>query len=1239
MQMNNFSWLHLTDFHFGLSGQKTLWPNLREPFLNDLTELHKKTGPWHAIFFTGDLVQQGGSEEFKGMQEEVLDRLWRKLKELGSGDALLIAVPGNHDLIRPDPKLDNPAIDALLDHDRFASIAAKFWDNASGSYRTVINNAFAPYSEWWNTTPNRPMNLTKGMLPGDFSCSLTVGDRTIGIVGLNTAFLQLKEGDYQGKLVWGVQQLNTVCNDAVDDWVKAHSLCLLLTHQGPDWLTPDAKRLGENEIVPAGRFAVHLFGHMHETSIKYIRTGGSQYAMRELQGCSAFGMEKYGNPAMELRSHGYAAGRITFESDCAVLRIWPRIATDLPKGNGWRYVADHNHAVLLPDDGTAPENVLQLNQLGLVASTNLSKSDPIPAPPVFYASPPYIGSHPFVGRQSQLDILDDWASPADTHSILLFEAIGGTGKSLLTWEWATKHSPNLRTDWAGKFWYSFYEKGATMLDFCRRALGYMSSQPVSAYKKKNTTELTELLIHQLQAKPWLLILDGLERVLVSYHRIDAAQIRDEDAGKTDEIAHRDPCSAINPEDDDLLRALAGVIPSKVLVSTRLTPRTLLNNSNQPIPGVLRNLLPGLRPQDAEDLIRSCGISGTSSSIQNYLKTHCDCHPLVIGVLAGLINDYLPDRGNFDAWSMADDGGLKLNLAKLDLVQKRNNILEAAFVALEIPNRQLLSTIALLTGSIDYQTLCALNPQLPSLPEAVSQPKKIKRNAAWFDLSELEQKQAEEEYLAASERWNKYRNAINGREEQIQSAAGGLTNIVKDLERRGLLQYDQSSRRYDLHPVVRGIAAGGLKLEEKNHFGRRVVDHFSFQARDPYHQAETLDDFDGAKNIVKTLFQMGRREEAWSFIEKNHTFLETLNNKFEAHNEILTIIRPFFMNGWSEMPDYLIKHGGVALAKRASVALRRIGALQDAAEISTTALRTILSDKRGKNSALFSQLISLASTVGEQNHLALEDRLLNLAGRLLPFIDGLRSEAYSLARFRQLSTLGKSDEAENYTSLICPENSAIGAHHWVVHLYQLGKLTDEELLKAENIHRIKGSALGIRNLLALRGYWLMQQGRYAQAKDCLQEALARARKAGKKDKRVELWLAVAQHNLGELADPHACAERLAHDLEGSCHLPLSTLWLACGDRVKAADHAIAAYKWAWADGKPFMRHGELIRARALLELLNIAPPKLDDYNPVTDKKYDWEQIVEQVIRNLEIQGHTRKSQDRSAAVGRELAFPG
>lgn len=355
MSSVSFSWLHLSDLHFGLKGQDCLWPNLRQPFLDDLAELHRRTGPWQAVLFTGDLVQQGQPEEFNAMRAQVLERLWERLRELGSGGAVLLAVPGNHDLVRPDPEEDSPAVDALLDTDNFPRLAAKFWDNPAGAYRRVIDDAFAAYRAWWGATPQRPPGVTDGILPGDFACTMEHAGRRIGIVGLNTAFLQLQGGDYKEKLVWDVRQLHAVCGGAADDWLAQHHICLLLTHQGPDWLTPTARRHGESEIAPPGRFAAHLFGHMHETEIVHIRKGGNHEPVRLCQGSSVFGMETFGDASKTQRSHGYSVGRIDFGDDGATLRIWPRIATN--KTGPWRFIPDHVNGHLQDDGGTVPEVV------------------------------------------------------------------------------------------------------------------------------------------------------------------------------------------------------------------------------------------------------------------------------------------------------------------------------------------------------------------------------------------------------------------------------------------------------------------------------------------------------------------------------------------------------------------------------------------------------------------------------------------------------------------------------------------------------------------------------------------------------------------------------------------------------------------------------------------------------------------------------------------------------------------
>src|SRR5690606_20965952 len=102
----------------------------------------------------------------------------------------------------------------------------------------------------------------------------------------------------------------------------------------------------------------------------------------------------------------------------------------------------------------------------------------------------------------------------------------------------------------------------------------------------------------------------------------------------------------------------------------------------------RITLPGLRPSDAEKMLRQCGLTGDSAAMQSYVTENCDNHPLVIGVLAGLINDYLPEKGNFDTWAADPNGGGRLNLANLDLVQRRNHILRTAIDGLSEKSGQL-----------------------------------------------------------------------------------------------------------------------------------------------------------------------------------------------------------------------------------------------------------------------------------------------------------------------------------------------------------------------------------------------------------------------------------------------------------------------------------------------------------------------------------------------------------------------
>jgi len=360
--MKSFNWLHLTDLHFGLPGQASLWPNVREEFWRDLEKLHQMSGPWDAVLFTGDLVQSGSKSEFIELEDKVLGPLWAHLGELGSKDPALLAVPGNHDLARPELEKQKAALRLMLQKNAFGQIADEFWCDPSCEYREIVSAAFANYQAWSEkNSRNKGVTLCPGTLPGDFAATLNVqkdDDKPlkIGIAGINTTFLQLAKGDYTRRLILDPSQLHQACGGDLPAWTKAHDACILLTHQGPDWLDPSSATEAYTEVNPAGRFAVHLFGHMHETTLRSNATGGGEI-VRQWQGNSLFGLEKFGEPPQTDRRHGYGAGRIEFDNDAATVRYWPRRAIK-DAANGWRFSPDHESCVLVESDScTRPESL------------------------------------------------------------------------------------------------------------------------------------------------------------------------------------------------------------------------------------------------------------------------------------------------------------------------------------------------------------------------------------------------------------------------------------------------------------------------------------------------------------------------------------------------------------------------------------------------------------------------------------------------------------------------------------------------------------------------------------------------------------------------------------------------------------------------------------------------------------------------------------------------------------------
>ena len=337
----------MSDLHIGHKEHIGLLPNLREIFFDDLRELHELSGPWHLVLFSGDIVNTGATQEFDAATE-FLTEVWAVMKSLGSTPHL-VASPGNHDIHRPRTK-NNPSLRALGSWHADRELREEFWISSSSTYRKLVERAFAPYSKWYDNLPLPKLSdANRGLLPGDIAARVAVDDLRVGVVCLNSSFLQLTADDYQRRLDLDVRQLTNVCHGDHIKWLEEVDLAFLLTHHSPDWLEPNRRREFDADIYSPGRFYSHICGHLHEPEATDHSVGGAELRRTRI-GASLFGLERSAS-SVGRRRHGYSAGQITLTPSGELLEsMWPRLALLGHAGN-MRFVPDHqyeldkNHAV------------------------------------------------------------------------------------------------------------------------------------------------------------------------------------------------------------------------------------------------------------------------------------------------------------------------------------------------------------------------------------------------------------------------------------------------------------------------------------------------------------------------------------------------------------------------------------------------------------------------------------------------------------------------------------------------------------------------------------------------------------------------------------------------------------------------------------------------------------------------------------------------------------------------------
>ncbi len=312
----------------------------------------------------------------------------------------------------------------------------------------------------------------------------------------------------------------------------------------------------------------------------------------------------------------------------------------------------------------------------------------------WFLAHPYGMPSNFTGRVAEHNMLTKWLNMDNEHPLLILRALGGFGKSALTWHWLTNDVD--AKQWPKVVFWSFYDGDASFDNFLKETLKYLGVLNVD---QMHSHEQMELLLNLLRNPGILLVFDGFERVLRAYSNIGAPDQGDDlQKSKVDFDTSRDCVNLFADVFLDAIGTNGSMLKSKVLMTTRLTPRATKKNG-QFLAGVREEELSAMHKNDAVDFFLAQGIRGTHAEI----AAACDpygYHPLSLRILSGWI---VNDRANPSDITAVKD----LEIAK-DIFQNKHHILEISFNSLSFPQKNLLAHIACFRGAVTYDVLKTLN---------------------------------------------------------------------------------------------------------------------------------------------------------------------------------------------------------------------------------------------------------------------------------------------------------------------------------------------------------------------------------------------------------------------------------------------------------------------------------------------------------------------------------------------------
>ncbi len=897
---------------------------------------------------------------------------------------------------------------------------------------------------------------------------------------------------------------------------------------------------------------------------------------------------------------------------------------------------------------------------------------PLPRPPQIYSHPPYALTKDFIGREAELQLLDQWAESNDQFFVL--EALGGQGKSALAWEWVTHRR---QQDFDGIVWWSFYERGATVDTLIIHTLAYLTGQHPNVVKRLDLKTRTETLLEELRQKKVLLVLDGFERALIAYAGLGSAYLRDDNISET-----QDDRACINPRDEQFLDDLLESTSTKVIITTRLMPSalqffTFLKSS------VRHHKLAGLELSDARDMLSSYNIFYDDEDQLNQFLESVGRHCLVIKIVAGTVAEFKVAEGDFDRWY--ELRGKNLNLSKLAITEERQtHILSDAFQGLSPFEQKVLAQIAMLGRPTSYAEINKMfNPYLPPQPPLPPLPPLPQTRRMPFGTLKLGQLMAERSRTSdtnlirrldseiilerlISEKINrdiegsqeqlkldeiaikqKRRELIQQHQHEYESSAAYLhaveqfEAVLGTLENRGLLDWDKNANIYDLHPLIRGYISERIDPEQKAESQERIIEYHASQ---PLKAAQLLstDDIYHDVEIYRGYYNMEQYKQA---VQHFSTRLSHPLHRLGENRLIIQLLSPFFETDTEVRRDIDLPNISVDLA----LAYTRVGELEKANYLLMMALDPTHATNDSQLS-IATALTNYGYNLTRMNQLAKANYVYSLAAEISATDTNPDVNMWSaLEQLEFALMLGDWESVAIWVDIIQHQEApSISAEFWRIRYdiasaeYAMVKNPNQAralLTKAyENIQLYRNR----RRLENLEGLWAeyeYSQGHYDAAMEHALEAMSLANAMGHSTARYRIIAGLIDAQLGNQDDAfQAVAEAI-----GDTRMPIgdhafvyagaAEISLRFDNLRRAQKLALDAYTDAWADGPPYARGKELERIRKLFEQLELPLPNLPINHPEHfDLRFN-EAIREKFLNpDKPFKGNTAKPQQRIEVQG-------